>query len=202
MALTPIDIHNKEFRRTFRGYDEAEVDDFLDEVIREFESLLKEQAALRDELRQASAELARYKNLEDSMNRALMAAQEAAEGTIANAKKQADFIIREAQNQARDIERQAQARVAEARARLEDILRETEAFKLRMRSLLLAQLDLYQPERGAGMAAGETAAAGHEADPGEYVTGEPGPDIPAGDNPDAPGLKDEGTAGFGGGAGE
>ena len=27
--LTPVDIHNKEFKRSFRGYNEEEIDDFL-----------------------------------------------------------------------------------------------------------------------------------------------------------------------------
>ncbi len=156
MALTPVDIHNKEFRRSFRGYSETEVDDFLDEIGRDFEALLKERDALRDQLRDASAELARYRNLEDSMNRALVAAQEAAERTIAAAEKQAELIVREAEDRAREIEKQAEARAAQVQARWQEIIRETEAFKLRMRSLLLAQLDIYQP--GFGEGAAEAAA--------------------------------------------
>ena len=42
MALTPLDIHNKEFKRVFRGYDEDEVNEFLDLVIKEFEILIRE----------------------------------------------------------------------------------------------------------------------------------------------------------------
>jgi len=166
MALTPVDIHNKEFRRTFRGYSEAEVDDFLDEIVRDLESLLKERDALRDQLRDASAELARYRNLEDSMNRALVAAQEAAERTVAAAEKQAELIVREAEDRAREIERQAEARVAQAQARWQEIVREAEAFKLRMRSLLLAQLDLYQPGFGEGVAEAAATAAPAEEEPG------------------------------------
>ena len=33
MPLTPLDIHNKEFSRGFRGYDEDEVNEFLDQII-------------------------------------------------------------------------------------------------------------------------------------------------------------------------
>ena len=33
MALTPLDIHNKEFDVKLRGYDKDEVNDFLDQVI-------------------------------------------------------------------------------------------------------------------------------------------------------------------------
>ena len=37
MPLTPLDIHNKEFSKGFRGYDEDEVNEFLDQVIKDYE---------------------------------------------------------------------------------------------------------------------------------------------------------------------
>jgi len=35
LALTPLDIHNKEFGRSFRGLDEDEVNNYLDQVIKD-----------------------------------------------------------------------------------------------------------------------------------------------------------------------
>ena len=37
--LTPVDIHNKEFSRSFRGYNQDEIDDFLDEIVNDYEKL-------------------------------------------------------------------------------------------------------------------------------------------------------------------
>ena len=37
MALTPMDIHNKEFGHSFRGYTVEEVNEFLDRVAKDFE---------------------------------------------------------------------------------------------------------------------------------------------------------------------
>jgi ribosomal protein L9 len=52
MALTPEDVLNKNFTPTQfrRGYDEREVDDFLDEVVAEMRRLVKESDELRDQL--------------------------------------------------------------------------------------------------------------------------------------------------------
>ncbi len=52
MALTPEDVLNKNFTATQfrRGYDEQEVDDFLDEVVGELRRLLGENAELRRKL--------------------------------------------------------------------------------------------------------------------------------------------------------
>lgn len=46
MPLTPLDIHNKEFTRAFRGYDEDEVNEFLDQVIKDYEAVLREKKDL------------------------------------------------------------------------------------------------------------------------------------------------------------
>ena len=48
--LTPVDIHNKEFKRSFRGYNEEEIDDFLDQVTNDYEMLYRENNQLKKEL--------------------------------------------------------------------------------------------------------------------------------------------------------
>lgn len=42
MPLTPLDIHNKEFGKGFRGYNEDEVNEFLDQIMKDLEILMKE----------------------------------------------------------------------------------------------------------------------------------------------------------------
>jgi len=41
MALTPLDIYNKEFKNAWKGYNRDQVDEFLDQVIIDFKSLLE-----------------------------------------------------------------------------------------------------------------------------------------------------------------
>ena len=36
-----MDIHNKEFKRSFRGYNEDEIDEFLDQVVNDYERLYR-----------------------------------------------------------------------------------------------------------------------------------------------------------------
>jgi DivIVA domain-containing protein len=57
MALTPEDVVNKQFQQTkFReGYDQDEVDDFLDEVVVELRRLLQENTELKARLEGADA---------------------------------------------------------------------------------------------------------------------------------------------------
>ena len=50
MKLTPMDINNKEFKRVLRGYCPEEVDEFLDQIVEEYEILFKENTALKEKL--------------------------------------------------------------------------------------------------------------------------------------------------------
>ena len=46
MPLTPLDINNKEFSKGFRGYNEDEVNEFLDQIMKDYEILLGEKKEL------------------------------------------------------------------------------------------------------------------------------------------------------------
>ncbi|GGQ50091.1 DivIVA domain-containing protein [Couchioplanes azureus] len=58
MPLTPADVHNMAFKKPpigKRGYDEEEVDAFLDEVEQELIRLLEENGALQDQIQRGGA---------------------------------------------------------------------------------------------------------------------------------------------------
>ncbi|NGP62060.1 DivIVA domain-containing protein [Paenibacillus thiaminolyticus] len=38
VRFTPLDIHNQEFDRTFRGYDEDQVNEYLDLIIKDYQT--------------------------------------------------------------------------------------------------------------------------------------------------------------------
>ncbi len=50
MKITPLDIQQKNFGVKFRGFDVKEVNSFLDLLTREFETLIKENNYLKEEL--------------------------------------------------------------------------------------------------------------------------------------------------------
>lgn len=140
-VLTPLDVHNKEFRKGFRGYSEEEVDEFLDQVVRDYEEMLKEIERLKDELAKAEEKIGQYRRLEETLNNTLVVAQSTAEEVKANARKEADLIVKEAEGEAE--RRLAAAREkAEKTARdYENVRKEAAVFRLKLRSLLLAQLE-------------------------------------------------------------
>jgi DivIVA domain len=60
--ITPLDIENKEFKKGLRGYNENEVDSYLDEIKKEYENLYRENIELKDKLNALTEQIKRYKN--------------------------------------------------------------------------------------------------------------------------------------------
>jgi len=146
MALTPMDIYNKEFSKRFRGYDEEEVDMFLDQVVDEYEKLEKANAAANEKIESLNEQLQHYRSLEDTLKETLMTAQNTAEEVVENARKRAELIIESAQREARDIVERANSQIEEAEKMHMELRRSAAVFKSRFVALLEAQLEFFRQE--------------------------------------------------------
>ena len=142
MGLTPLDIHNKEFSRSFRGYSEIEVDEFLDEVIRTFERLLSENASLREDLDRNKERLSQYQTMENTLKDALLMAQETAEDVRAAARQEARVIIAEGQQKADGVLERARQKAHAIQEQYRSIQKEAYLFRIRMKGMLQAQLEM------------------------------------------------------------
>lgn len=149
--LTPMDIHNHQFKKSIRGYNENEVDDFLDKIVVDFEKLLRENERLENELNLMAVEIDKYRKLEKTMNDTLLMAQRTADDVISAARKNADEMkenaARECQNireQARlEADKQIDAANAKRDAILEDyskLVSDKNSFLLKMRTMLESEL--------------------------------------------------------------
>lgn len=111
MALTPIDIHNKEFSSRFRGYDIDEVNEFLDQIIKEFELLIRENRRYEELVNDMQARIDYFSSMEDTLNKSIIVAQEAAEEVKNNAQKEASLILKQAEREAFAREEEAARKV-------------------------------------------------------------------------------------------
>ena len=145
--LTPLDIENKRFTRTLKGYNVEEVDDFLDQLTLEYEKLYKENAEYRDQADKYQKDLEHYRNVEHTLQNTLVMAQTTAEDIKSMAQKQADQIIRDAQNDARKAVDEINKEEFEIRRRLEDLKRQFDVYKAKMEALLISQLELLQDSK-------------------------------------------------------
>ena len=95
--LKPMDIHNKEFKKSMRGYDMEEVDEFLDEIIVDFEKMQRELDVLKTQLSNYSENMNSYREKEISLNNALVSAQRFADELKQDAEQKAPEIISQAE---------------------------------------------------------------------------------------------------------
>ena len=94
--LTPLDIHKKEFRRAFRGYNEEEVDMFLDQLAKDYEELYTANLELKEQIKKYENGIARYKELEDVIKETLIMAQKNADDLRNNTEKEVQVMLNEA----------------------------------------------------------------------------------------------------------
>lgn len=141
--LTPLDIENKKFsKQMMSGYSVDEVDEFLDEITADYEKLYKESAEAKNKIEDMQEDMAKYKNIENTLNNTLIMAQTAADDVKNLAKQQAEAILNEAQANAKQAVVELEQEISIKQKELEDLQKQFDVYKAKMESLLISQLEL------------------------------------------------------------
>ena len=142
MPLSPLDIHNKEFSRGFRGYAEDEVNEFLDQIIKDYEIILREKRELEEKVKTMTEQMKHYNTLEDTLSKSIVVAQEAAEEVRRNSQKESKLIVKEAEKNADRIINEALAKARRVTIEIDELKKQSKVFRNRFKMLVEAQLDL------------------------------------------------------------
>lgn len=103
MALSPLDIKNKTFSTKLRGFSPEEVDDFLDQVVLDYEDVIRQKRELEKSLRHAEEKLSYFNELKDALNQSIIVAQDTADKLKDNASKESNIIVSSAESKAHEI---------------------------------------------------------------------------------------------------
>ncbi len=144
MQLTPLEITQREFRKVLRGYDPEEVRHFIESVADDVGALLKDNTAREERIAELEERVRALESQEESLRNTLVTAQRMTEEIKANAKREADLIIREAEGKAQRLAAEAQGRVAEAQRELLELQRQRDLFAATLRSHIQTHLELLQ----------------------------------------------------------
>jgi cell division initiation protein len=158
--ITPVDIQHKTFKKALQGYDRAEVDQFLDEVIETLEDDAQHRAALEAEIADLKERISHFKAMEESLQNTLLLAQRTADEVKASAHKEADLIKEQARIAAeREISTFTEA-AADARREHQRANEAAEKARGELRGLLMTHLALLEravPQNNGGQASVEAA---------------------------------------------
>ena len=138
--IMPIDLERVQLRKSFRGYETSKVDELIRASTDTLQSLLIENAALKEEMERQRQELDRTRLQENTLKDALLLAQKAADDTRAAAQRHAENIIEEARQAALAERISMQQHVSEMRWDIERLKTERQRFESEFKALL----DRYQ----------------------------------------------------------
>ncbi len=144
MKITPLDIQQQKFKIRFRGFDPQEVDLFLEQIADAFESRLKANEKLQEEIRRLENESQGYKKREETFKRALLNSQKVLEQMKENAQKSSELIIAEAEVKAEKILNKAHNRLAQLHEDIAELKRQRMQIEVQIGAIIEAHTKLLE----------------------------------------------------------
>ena len=139
--ITPKDIESKVFTKSIRGYNDVEVDDFLDKIIVDMKNLIKENQSLRLEIENLNGEIEKQKKSQSSVIGTLESAKQLMQDISESAERRAEIIIKNAKLDAESITKEAKDSVKKLNQDTENIQERAKIFRGKYRDLLQKELD-------------------------------------------------------------
>jgi len=139
----------RKFNRSINGYNVNEVNAFLDSVIRQVESIIRDDSRIKQDIiskdlkiRDLEEIIKHYKESEQQLNMALLNAQENGEYIKRVAKSEGDAIITDARRNANRIISDSLVRAERTEYEAQMLKKNINLFKDRVRTMLNQQLDI------------------------------------------------------------
>jgi len=146
MRITPMDIEQQEFSRSFRGYSEEEVDDFLDKIVKDYEELINENVRLNEEIEKMQEKLKEFSQIEETLRNSLLNAQKSAEEMKGRVENEAKVIIEKAEMEAKALKRQVLQSEDLMKNEIDNLRRYKFIFKEKFKSMLNLYLRMIENE--------------------------------------------------------
>ncbi len=129
--LTGAQIRMHEFKKGVRGYSVDDVDEFMEEIVHDFDVLYSENNVLREKIETLEANLEHYKSIENTMNNSILAAQQAADLMKESAHKEMELIVEK-----------SKVRMMDLFSVYQDVIRRVNMINLDVKAQVGAQLEL------------------------------------------------------------
>ena len=143
MELTPLDIRNQTFhKKNFGGIDPDEVKAFLETAATAFEQMSRNRTDLTERLKIAEERVNYYRQIEKSIQDAVVTMQKTVDEVKANAEKEAELIIAEAKARAIKEVENTKKSAEDLRAEIEQLKQIRTNYFIRCRALIRGQEDL------------------------------------------------------------
>ena len=134
----------RKFDTVFRGYDKVQVQKCLDEIINNYEQLLRKSQKTEENNKKLLEQIAYYQKIEDTMNRAIYNAENVGDQIKSSARKEAEVLVTEARHNANRIINDALLKAEKAQNHADQLKRNTNVLKRRLRQIIENQLEVIE----------------------------------------------------------
>lgn len=131
----------RKFNNSFPGYNKNEVNSFVSNVTTEYESMLNNLKARDNEINNLKKELEHFRNIENTLNRAILIAEESSQNIKKTAFDESRVIIEDAKRNASRIINNALIKAEKVEIEAENLKRQVERYKKKYRNILEEQLE-------------------------------------------------------------
>lgn len=135
-SLTPLEIQKQTFSRVLKGYNADEVRGYLSLVAEEIERLLRDVDRVTRENAMLREELDEHTQRERILKDTLLSAQKVSEDVKANARKEAELIVKDAELLGERVVAQAMMRMSDIERAIQDLKLERAAARSKLRMTL------------------------------------------------------------------
>jgi cell division initiation protein len=132
----------KQFNTTLNGYDKEEVNAFVDEVTKEYESILQKLRQSELENKALKDRMEYYKGLESTLNTAVLVAEDSSNQIKKIAKEEAKLIIEQAKKNASHIINDALIKAEKTEIEADQLRRSLKVYKSRIKATIEEQLTM------------------------------------------------------------
>ncbi|MDR1193375.1 MAG: DivIVA domain-containing protein [Peptococcaceae bacterium] len=140
--ITPLDIHNKVFTKVLWGYKMEEVDLYLDEIIREVETLFRESREMKENIARLEEEAVKSREISAMLEKTMILAQKVFDDETQRAQKESELILWEAGKKGEKLVSDAQKEAMDVRQRVERLRLYEKQLYLKHKGFLEFQLEL------------------------------------------------------------
>lgn len=120
----------------FRGFHPEEVSSFLEQIREELEDLLRENAALKEQIHKADAEVQRFWEMRNLLSRTVQDAHQMSEEYKILARREADNLIEKAGESVRDLLKEAHDRALQINEEIAELKMNRKEFDDGIRNIL------------------------------------------------------------------
>jgi cell division initiation protein len=146
--ITAQDVRHQEFSGKMRGYDKAEVEEYLSIVADVLESEAAEKAEYKQRIDLLQKQLDNFKNLEDTLKNTLIRTQESLDDAKKTAEREGELIIREAQVKADRMIEEKREKLQKLEASFETLRSKWNEYFVKFRNLLNSHLEILDKMQG------------------------------------------------------